>query len=107
MSKQRSGSNPVIDVTLDAETTRVFPVTADLLRYDMTRERKKWPTPSSGPIFWLTYLAWSAMRREGETDLSFDEFTKREDLDIEPVSEDELTPLNPTSADRYREQSSN
>jgi len=37
---------------------------ADLVRFDMTKARhKEWPAAADGPIFWLTFIAWAALRR--------------------------------------------
>jgi hypothetical protein len=38
---------------------------ADLVRWDRTRARHKWPNPQEAPFLWLTFTSWSAARRTG------------------------------------------
>lgn len=38
---------------------------ADLVRWDRTRARHKWPTPQEAPFLWLTFTGWAAARRTG------------------------------------------
>lgn len=38
----------------------------DIVRFDLMRGRKKWPTMQEAPMLWLTVLAWSALSRAGE-----------------------------------------
>ena len=45
---------------LEVQTTN-----ADLVRWDRTRTRHKWPGPQDAPFLWLTFIAWSGARRVG------------------------------------------
>src|SRR5262245_31808283 len=38
----------------------------DLVLWDMTRSRHKWPKFDEAPFVWLTFLAWPAARRTGQ-----------------------------------------
>jgi hypothetical protein len=38
---------------------------ADLVRFDMTRNRHKWPDAGAAPMLWQAFIVWSALRREG------------------------------------------
>jgi hypothetical protein len=38
---------------------------ADLVLWDRTRYRHKWPTLQDAPILWMTFIAWAAARRTG------------------------------------------
>jgi hypothetical protein len=38
---------------------------ADLVLWDRTRFRHKWPTVTDAPFLWLTFIAWAAARRTG------------------------------------------
>jgi len=38
----------------------------DLLAWEKTRVRHKWPKFDEAPFQWLTFLAWSAARRSGQ-----------------------------------------
>jgi hypothetical protein len=40
----------------------------DLLAWESTRVRHKWPKFDEAPFRWMTFLAWSAARRAGELD---------------------------------------
>lgn len=57
----------------DPERT-VQPINADLLRWDRTRNAKKWPGPDDAPFLWLTFLAWAALKRQGDIDMSLEDF---------------------------------
>lgn len=46
----------------------------DMVAWDMTRPRKQWPAGDTAPMLWLTFLAWSALRREGHTTAKIDDF---------------------------------
>jgi hypothetical protein len=37
----------------------------DLVLWDMTRAKHKWPKFDEAPFLWLTFLAWAAARRSG------------------------------------------
>jgi hypothetical protein len=42
----------------------------DLLAWESTRVRHKWPKFDEAPFKWLTFVSWSAARRAGEIDNS-------------------------------------
>lgn len=46
------------DTPLELQTTN-----ADLIRWDRTRAKHKWPKVDDAPFLWLTFIAWSAARR--------------------------------------------
>lgn len=57
---------PRLSVTLDDGTEHdVQTAHGDLIRWELTRERKKWPALDNAPILWGTFLAWSALHRAG------------------------------------------
>jgi hypothetical protein len=45
---------------LEVQTTN-----ADLVLWDRTRTRHKWPQVSDAPFLWLTFVGWAAARRTG------------------------------------------
>lgn len=72
----------------------------DLVRWDLTRSRKQWPDPGAAAFLWLTFLAWAALTRSGETEDKFEDFAERcinvrtvdaDDNDLEPGEVDGLT----------------
>jgi hypothetical protein len=38
---------------------------ADLVAYDMTAYKHKWPPMTAAPFLWLSFLGWHASRRTG------------------------------------------
>jgi hypothetical protein len=57
-------STPRLRVVLADETDRIVQCTnADLVRFDLTRSKQKWPGPTDAPFLWLTFIAWAALRR--------------------------------------------
>jgi hypothetical protein len=45
---------------LDIQTTNV-----DLVLWDRTRVKHKWPKFEDAPFLWLTFISWAAARRSG------------------------------------------
>lgn len=39
----------------------------DLLRWDLTRGKHRWPTMREAPNLWMTFIAWAAAVRTGAT----------------------------------------
>lgn len=67
--------SPRLTVVMDdGATFEVQSDNRDQLAYERTRARHKWPEPSAAPFMWLTFLAWSALRREGAYPGNLDEF---------------------------------
>lgn len=69
---------------------------ADLVLWDRTRAKHKWPTFQDAPFLWLTFLSWAAARRTGaiETDFTYERW-ESETLDVEALANDEST-VDPT-----------
>jgi hypothetical protein len=64
-------SNPHVYVTmLDGSEWDAQTLNPDLLRFESTAAKHKWPPPSVSPVTWLTFLAWSAGQREGHVPAS-------------------------------------
>lgn len=60
----------------------------DLVRWDLLRSRKGWPSATDAPFLFSTVTAWSALRRAGDIgDESIDAFIDR-CLGAIPVNED-------------------
>jgi hypothetical protein len=64
----------------------------DLLAYERTRLRQRpvWPKFDDAPFQWLTFLAWSAARRSGATDVTYEAW-EAVVLDASAVSDDDTT----------------
>lgn len=73
---------------------------ADLVLWDRTRYKHKWPPPTEAPFLWLTFTAWAAARRTGAIppDLRFESW-ETEVLEVESLEDDdddeEGTPTEP------------
>lgn len=61
---------------------------ADLVRWDMTRVRHKWPRLDDAPFKWLTFIAWAAARRTGAITPELTYETWEDDvLEVETLNE--------------------
>lgn len=62
-------SSPHLQVlrgSMDApEVIEVQTLNPDLIAWDMTRAKHRWPEVKDAPFLWLTFIAWHAARREG------------------------------------------
>jgi hypothetical protein len=81
-------ASPRVEVTLDdgrVLTTQVR--NPDFLRWDRTAAKHGWPDFRKAPILWLTFVAWSALRREGQIPdaLTWEEFGDRRALEVRNV----------------------
>ena len=89
---------PLLRVVLDdgAEVT-VQALNVDMLTYERTARKRGWPAAAgSAPIEWITFLAWSALTREGliPSDVTYESFTGSA-LSIEPLSGEPVDPTRP------------
>ena len=67
----------VLRGSLDApEVLEVQTLNPDLIAWDMTRSKHRWPEVSQAPFLWLTFISWHACRREGriESGVTYDEW---------------------------------
>jgi hypothetical protein len=93
----------VLRGSLDApEILEVQTLNPDLIAWDMTRMKHKWPKMEDAPWKWLTFLSWHAARREGRipSDLSYEvwEASTLEVSNIDAAGEDaeEFEVVDPT-----------
>lgn len=81
----------IIDVTVDDDgtikTLTIQTDNRDMLAWERYRVVKKLPSMSDAPMTWMTFMAWSAMRRAGDTDVKIDAFFET-CLRVEPHKED-------------------
>lgn len=64
----------------------------DLILWDRTRIRHKWPKFDEAPFLWLTFLSWSAARRSGAItpEMTYERW-EAEVLDVTSVDDDNTT----------------
>lgn len=71
---------------------------ADLVLWDKTRFKHRWPTVQDAPFLWLTFIAWAAGRRTGALplDMKYEQF-EAETLEVETVddSDDDADDADP------------
>ena len=84
-------STPRLRVVLGDGTDREVQCTnADMVRFDLTRAKQRWPGAQDAPFLWLTFVAWAALRRTGEIEqtLGYEAFADST-LAIENLTDDE------------------
>jgi hypothetical protein len=90
-------TSPRVRVRRDGVEPVEFQTTnADLVLWDRTRAKHKWPTFQEAPFLWLTFLSWAAARRTGAIESGFTyEKWEAETLDVEALT-DEAESVDPT-----------
>lgn len=65
---------PLVEVTRDGEPEPFTVQTdnRDLVLWDKTRGRHKWPSFQDAPFIWLTFISWAAAKRQGLTDCTYE-----------------------------------
>lgn len=107
MSEVPKLDTPILRVVLDDGADFEVQIdNRDLIHFDKTRLKHRWPAPGDAPSFWATFIAWSHLRREGliPADLSWEVFSEERCLlakaldeeEKEPGGEDEEGPGSPT-----------
>ena len=89
-------TNPYVEVIMaDGSTWSAQTYNPDMLRYERTARKHDWPGPGKEPFAFITFLAWSAGRREGyiPTSMTWEQFSETECLQ---VSSPDATPVPPT-----------
>jgi len=82
----------------DMEPVEYQTTNADLVLWDRTRAKHKWPTFQDAPFLWLTFLSWAAARRTGAIPPDFTyERWEAETVDVEALTDEEST-ADPTQA---------
>lgn len=87
--------------SLDApEVVEVQTFTPDLIAYDMTRAKHRWPEVKDAPFKWMTFIGWHAARREGAipAELTYEAW-EASTLDVAAIGDEDgapVTPVDPT-----------
>ena len=88
---------PASVVTFDGQDPiTVKPRQADLLLFERTAARHKWPDMAAAPFTFLSFCAWAALHRTGQYTKTWEEFAA-EVAEVVPVEDDEV---DPTRSDR-------
>lgn len=65
----------VLDVALvDGQQGQVVVTNPDLIRWDLTRARRDWPSLGQALFLGNTFLAWAALKRQGSPLVGADDF---------------------------------
>lgn len=82
-----------LEVTLaDGKTVRVTPTLEDTLAFETTlRKNRNWGELKDSALKLQPFRAWNALRRKGETDLTWEQFTTGDTavLDVHIVDDEE------------------
>ena len=92
-------TNPYVEVIMaDGSTWSAQTYNPDMLRYERTARKHDWPGPSKEPFNFITFLAWSAGRRERHIplDMTWEQFADTECLQVSSPS---ATPVPPTGVE--------
>jgi len=81
---------PYVTVTMaDGRELSVRVLNPDYLRWDRTAAKHGWPAMAKAPFTWLTFVAWSALRREGQIPdaMTWEDFSEREAIQVRNAGE--------------------
>ena len=75
----------------DGTTHTVEVGNPDRVRYDLTRNKHKWPAPGEAPFLMTTFMAWSAMTRLGLYNGTWEAFSQTDCVGLDSDAEDAAT----------------
>lgn len=69
---------------------------ADMIRWDRTRAKHKWPSGTDAPILMLTFWVWASLSREGRTTDTWERFSEETCLSVtkQDGTDDVVDPTN-------------
>jgi hypothetical protein len=74
----------------DPEPRELQTVNADLVLWDRTRVKHRWPALDDAPFLWLTFVSWAAARRSRLIDPAITyEMWEADTLAIEAITDDD------------------
>lgn len=94
-------NTPRVRVVRDGlDDVEIQTTNADLVLWDRTRFKHKWPNVSDAPFLWLTFIAWAAARRTGAitTDTRYETWESTV-LEVEALTDEEDEEGTPTPPD--------
>jgi hypothetical protein len=95
-------TSPRVRVIRDGtEPLEVQTANPDLVLWDRTRVKHRWPKFDEAPFLWLTFLSWAAARRTGAIpgDYTFERW-EADVLDVSDVGQDDTTEDDPDGLGR-------
>ena len=84
-------SSPRVKVTRDGhDDLEIQTDNRDLVLWDRTRVKHRWPKFDEAPFVWLTFISWAAARRTGAIDTGYTyERWEGEVMQVENLTDDE------------------
>jgi hypothetical protein len=84
-------TSPRVSVMRDGhESLEVQTDNRDMILWEKTRVKHKWPKFDESPIMWLTFLSWAAARRSGAIEPGYRwETWEAETLQVSTVDDDD------------------
>lgn len=73
---------------LDGNTYTVKVGNPDRVRWDMTRSKHNWPSAGDAPFLMTTFMAWSALKREGLYSGTWEQFSDTDCVDLDTDAAD-------------------
>lgn len=96
-------TNPRLHVIMnDGSHHEVQAANPDLIRWDLTKAKQRWPGVQEAPFLWMTFIAWAALRRESIVTDTWEVFSDRciqvsDVSDPSPDGDDAVRPTQPTA----------
>jgi hypothetical protein len=84
-------SSPLVTVIRDGhEPLTIQTNNQDLVRWDRTRVRNRWPKLDEAPFIWFTFISWSAAQRTGAIppDVTYEKWEATV-LDVSAITDDD------------------
>lgn len=76
------------------EQLEVTVTNPDMVRWDMTRHKHKWPEMSEAPMLWATFVTWRAAVRQGLYTGTWEDWSNTDALAVDMVPDE--APVDPT-----------
>ena len=73
----------------DGRVLTVQVLNPDYLLWDRTAAKHGWASMSKIPFTWLTFVTWAGLRRTGQVDLTWEDFSERECVQVTNVGADQ------------------
>lgn len=82
MSEVRLQTPHVTALMADGSVLAVQVLNPDYLNWDRTAAKHNWASMQKIPFTWLTFVTWSALRRTGQVESSWDQFSEVDCLQV-------------------------
>jgi hypothetical protein len=89
MSEVRLQTPHVTALMADGSVLSVQVLNPDYLNWDRTAAKHNWASMQKIPFTWLTFVTWSALRRTGQVESTWDQFSEVDCLQVTNTSGDD------------------